>query len=511
MSLEQEATVIQLTDHCKGHGDKDEHDHSFFKCANRPITLRFEDVVYKIRARKHAGSIFFLEKNSRAEEIPILRGITGIVRPGEMLGILGPSGSGKTTLLTALGSRLGGGRLEGTVTYNGKPYLKGLKRATGFVTQDDAMYPHLTVAETLIYTALVRLPNTFTASEKVKHAEAVITQLGLTKCVGPEDEHGDGDTMKHKFISAYKDCLEPKLKDDLHRIENVFIDEEQQYMEFGAWPTTWWQQFVFLLQRGIKERKHNLFDSMKIAQVLFIGLLCGLLWSRSSIHNLQDKVGLLFYHSSFWGYSPILSAISTFPIERKMLEKERSSGMYRLSSYFMARIVGDLPLELFLPTVYLIITYWMSGMNPDPKSVFLTLLVLLYSVLASHGVGLAIGALMMDMHKAITLGITVMMTFLLAEGYYVQRVPSFIGWMRYLSISYYTYKLFLGSQFDEHSTYPCGDGGTCLVREDPAVREVGLGGQAVAIVALGIMIVGYRVVAYIALMRVGVTKTRGTW
>ncbi|KAL3619164.1 ABC transporter G member 21 [Castilleja foliolosa] len=99
-----------------------------------------------------------------------------------MLALLGPSGSGKTTLLTALGGRLSGAHLSGTITYNGKPFSNAIKRNTGFVTQDDVLYPHLTVQETLVYTALLRLPRTLTKDHKVKHVESVIKQLGLSKC-----------------------------------------------------------------------------------------------------------------------------------------------------------------------------------------------------------------------------------------------------------------------------------------------------------------------------------------
>lgn len=69
----------------------------------------------------------FYGSNKKIEEKAILKGITGMVKPGEMLAILGlklamlgPSGCGKTTLLTALGGRLG--RINGRITYNGKPF-----------------------------------------------------------------------------------------------------------------------------------------------------------------------------------------------------------------------------------------------------------------------------------------------------------------------------------------------------------------------------------------------------
>ena len=141
-------------------------------------------MVYKIKINKSS----FLNQycgigtqKSQIEKKTILKRVTGSVQPGEMLAMLGPSGSGKTTLLTALGGRLGG-KLSGTITYNGKPFSNAMKRNTGFVTQDDVLYPHLTVTETLVFTALLRLPNSLTKGEKENHAKAVLAQLGLTKC-----------------------------------------------------------------------------------------------------------------------------------------------------------------------------------------------------------------------------------------------------------------------------------------------------------------------------------------
>ena len=190
-----------------------------------------------------------------------------------------------------------------------------------------------------------------------------------------------------------------------------------------------------------------------------------------------------------------------------MLEKERSSGMYRLSSYFMARTVGDLPMKLVLPTVFITITYWMAGLKSTAANFVETLLVLLYSVLVSQGLGLALGAMVMDQKSATILGSVIMLSFLLAGGFYVQHVPAFISWIKYISISQYTYKLMLGSQYSPNDTYPCApNNGTCLVGDFPAIKLVGLGGQAVSVIALGIMLIGYRLIAYVALMRIGVTR-----
>ncbi|KAF6163168.1 hypothetical protein GIB67_025032 [Kingdonia uniflora] len=596
-----------------------------FKKANRHVSIKFEDVKYTIKT-KTDGCLG--QKSSKSEEKLILKGITGAVFPGEMLAMLGPSGSGKTTLLTALGGRLGG-HLEGNITYNDKPFTNVMKRNTGFVTQDDVLYPHLTVTETLVFTALLRLPNTFTKEEKTMHAEAVISQLGLTKCknsiiggpllrgvsggerkrvsIGQEmlinpsllfldeptsgldsttaqrivstlselakgrrtvlmtihqpssrifymfhkvlllsdgnplyfgkgagvmdyffnigyspsvpmnpadylldlangvvsDDSEDRVAVKQTLVSAYKSigvCLQENQE-----THNDFHDgvEGVEEKKFNRWSTTWSQQFSVLLKRGIKERRHESFSGLKIGQVLVVSFLAGLLWWHSSVAHLQDQVGLLFFMSGFWGFFPLFEAIFTFPQERMMLTKERSSGMYRLSSYFMARIVGDLPMELVLPTIFVTIAYWMGGLKPTAANFLETLFVLLLSVMVAQGLGLALGALVMDLKSATTLGSVIMLTFLLAGGYYVQHVPGFISWTKYISLSHYTYKLLLGSQYETDETYPCAPNASCTVGSFPAVKMVGLDHKGISLGALAIMLVGYRLIAYIALMRIG--------
>ncbi|KAA3453019.1 ABC transporter G family member 9-like [Gossypium australe] len=604
---------------------------AIFKVTNQQVVLKFIDVVYTIKLRK-VGKLF--EKNPSSDDNKvILNGISGMVQPGEMLAMLGPSGSGKTTLLTALGGRLGG-HLNGTITYNGKPFSNSMKRKTGFVTQDDVLYPHLTVTETLIFTALLRLPNSFTKQDKIMHAEAVIDQLGLTKCknsiigepflrgvsggerkrvsigqemlinpsllfldeptsgldsttaqrivstlldlteggrtvvltihqpssrifymfhkvlllcdgnplyfgqgsatmdyfssigyvpsvtMNPSDfllDLANGDSpnesmkeqtlVKKTLIGAYGMKIADKLKEDLQDMSNEPAPDELENKKLAVWPTTWWQQFIVLLQRGVKERKHESFSGLNMAEVLIVAVLSGLLWWKIDISHLQDQIGLLFFTSGFWGFYPLFQAIFTFPRERMMLEKERSSGTYRLSSYFISRIIADLPMELILPTVFITITYWMAGLKPTATNFFHTLFVLLFSVLVSQGLGLALGAMVMDLKSATILGSVIMLTFFLAGGYYIQHVPPFIAWIKYMSISHHTYKLLLGSQYKPNETYPCGDHTkTCLIGDFQGIKSVGLNGQVVSAVALAIMLVMYRLVAYLALMRIGVTK-----
>lgn len=102
------------------------------------------------------------------------------MRPGELMAMLGPSGSGKTTLLSALAGRLPG-KISGNISFNGQAFSSCMKRKTGFVSQDDVLYPHLTVLETLTYAALLRLPKKLSKEEKIEQVELIIMELGLTR------------------------------------------------------------------------------------------------------------------------------------------------------------------------------------------------------------------------------------------------------------------------------------------------------------------------------------------
>lgn len=176
--------------------------------------------------------------------------------------------------------------------------------------------------------------------------------------------------------------------------------------------------------------------------------------------------------------------------------------MYRLSSYFLARTIGDLPLELALPTAFTFIIYWMGGLKPDPVTFILTLLVVLYNVLVAQSLGLAIGAILMDLKQATTLASVTTLVFLIAGGYYVRNIPPFIVWLKFLSYSYYCYKLLLGVQYNEDDMYECSEGIYCRIAEIPAVKSMGLNNLAIDVFIMALMLVGYRLVAYLALQRV---------
>jgi len=82
---------------------------------------------------------------------PVLRGVDLDVPVGSFTAILGPSGSGKTTLLRILAGfdRMDAGSvvIGGQVMEDGRRFVRPQRRGIGYVPQEGALFPHLTVAD----------------------------------------------------------------------------------------------------------------------------------------------------------------------------------------------------------------------------------------------------------------------------------------------------------------------------------------------------------------------------
>ncbi|XP_020533023.1 ABC transporter G family member 22 isoform X2 [Jatropha curcas] len=600
-----------------------------------PIALKFQEVKYKVYSDKY-----------------VLHGISGSAHPGEVLALMGPSGGGKTSLLNLLSGRVK--FTSGSIAYNGRPYTKSLKRRIGFVTQDDVLFPHLTVKETLTYAALLRLPNILTREQKKERAMKVITELGLERsqnsviggkfvrgisggerkrvCIGHEillnpsllflDEPTSGldsttalrivqilqnmaktgktivttihqpssrlfgkfdrlillgkgsslyfgkaseamsyfssigchpviamnpaeflidlangnindkpfpSELEEKFLlesgslerkkegrsytdiheyllKAYEKNVESSIK-KTKSVQAITIDREMEFpgkMNPREWEATWGEQFSVLVSRSFKERRHQYFSFMRITQVVATAIIIGLLWwhSGSSLQQAEDQAGLLFFISVFWGFFPLFTAIFTFPQEKVMLAKERAVGMYRLSAYFAARNISDLPLDLILPTIFLVTVYFMVGLKLSFAAFSLTMLTVFLSIVAAQGLGLTIGAAFMDIKKATTLASITIMTFMLSGGFFLQEVPSFMSWVRYISFNYHTYRLLLRIQ------YPCSSDSDSEPSycQSPFITNLRLDRGAKEVVAMMVMIVAYRLLAYVFLRKMKLSK-----
>jgi iron(III) transport system ATP-binding protein len=110
---------------------------------------------------------------------PVLRDVDLEVRDGSLTAILGPSGSGKTTLLRIVAgferSDRGTVRIGDLVVDDGSRYLPPERRRIGYVPQEGALFPHLTVLANIAF----GLPRKERRGADVRDLVAMVGLAGL--------------------------------------------------------------------------------------------------------------------------------------------------------------------------------------------------------------------------------------------------------------------------------------------------------------------------------------------
>ncbi|OMO95838.1 ABC transporter-like protein [Corchorus capsularis] len=177
--------------------------------------LEFNNLSYSVIKKQKKDGVWI------KKEAYLLNDISGQAMRGEILAIMGPSGAGKSTFLDALAGRIAQGSLEGSVRIDGKPVTASyMKMISSYVMQDDQLFPMLTVYETFMFAAEVRLPPSISREEKKKRVNELLAQLGLESAahtyIGDEGRRGvSGGERRRVSIGI----------DIIHKPSLLFLDE----------------------------------------------------------------------------------------------------------------------------------------------------------------------------------------------------------------------------------------------------------------------------------------------
>jgi ABC-type multidrug transport system ATPase subunit len=180
---EQEAlatTATPLRGDSTGTDSSDNHGISLR--AVDPVSVRLEHLTVSVDQSPTALARAFSKKKSPETNHvkTILDDISADMPSGSLTAIIGGSGSGKTSLLNSMSGRLAVGKrlaTSGRTLFNGSEDASGIRSA--YVIQQDILLPTLTVRETLMYAAQLRLPSSVDAKERKQLVEEVILELSL--------------------------------------------------------------------------------------------------------------------------------------------------------------------------------------------------------------------------------------------------------------------------------------------------------------------------------------------
>ncbi|XP_025012241.2 pleiotropic drug resistance protein 1 isoform X2 [Ricinus communis] len=191
----------------------------------QPLSMAFNEIRYAVD----------MPQEMKAQGIPddrleLLKGISGAFKPGVLTSLMGVSGAGKTTLMDVLAGRKTGGYIEGHISISGYPKKQEtFARISGYCEQTDIHSPHVTLYESLLYSAWLRLPPEVDSYKRKMFIEEVMELVELNSLrealVGLPGVNGLSTEQRKRLTIAVELVANPSI---------IFMDEPTSGLDARA-------------------------------------------------------------------------------------------------------------------------------------------------------------------------------------------------------------------------------------------------------------------------------------
>ncbi|KAL6008799.1 hypothetical protein ACLOJK_022025 [Asimina triloba] len=190
-----------------------------------PLTMAFQDVQYYVDIPPELKRQVFGNR-----KLQLLQDITGVFRPGVLTALMGVSGAGKTTLMDVLSGRKTGGTIEGDIRIGGYPKVQEtFARISGYCEQTDIHSPQVTIEESVIFSAWLRLPSEIDSNTKAGFVAEVLEMIELDgikdNLVGIPGVSGLSTEQRKRLTIAVELVANPSI---------IFMDEPTSGLDARA-------------------------------------------------------------------------------------------------------------------------------------------------------------------------------------------------------------------------------------------------------------------------------------
>ncbi|KAM0951251.1 putative ABC transporter, AAA+ ATPase domain, ABC-2 type transporter [Dioscorea sansibarensis] len=191
----------------------------------QPLAMTFQDISYCVDTPPEMR-----EQGYAHKRLQLLHNITGAFRPGILSVLMGVSGAGKTTLLDVLSGRKTAGFIEGDIRIGGYPKMqRTFARISGYCEQTDIHSPQITVEESVIFSAWLRLPNEIDSKTRSEFVNEVLETIELDNIkdalVGRQGVNGLSTEQRKRLTIAVELVANPSI---------LFMDEPTSGLDARA-------------------------------------------------------------------------------------------------------------------------------------------------------------------------------------------------------------------------------------------------------------------------------------
>nr|GLL16658.1 ABC transporter G family member 39-like [Ipomoea trifida] len=191
----------------------------------QPLSLAFNHINYYVDMPSQMKS-----EGVNEDRLQLLQDVSGAFRPGVLTVLVGVTGAGKTTLMDVLAGRKTSGYIQGSISISGYPKNQAtFARVSGYCEQNDIHSPNLTVYESVIYSAWLRLSADINKNTREMFVEEVMGLVELNpirnSLVGLPGVDGLSTEQRKRLTIAVELVANPSI---------IFMDEPTSGLDARA-------------------------------------------------------------------------------------------------------------------------------------------------------------------------------------------------------------------------------------------------------------------------------------
>ncbi|XP_065325020.1 broad substrate specificity ATP-binding cassette transporter ABCG2-like [Gordionus sp. m RMFG-2023] len=284
--------------------------------------------------------------------------------------------------------------------------------------------------------------------------------LSNTRINSPARSYSNNDTTRSQILEngvleLTTDSNKTRLVKKKKLAEGIIKRVANQFHKKSLYPTSFFNQFKVLTKRTIINYARNPQIIMWHAIIMLLySLMLGWIYFRmdkSAKFGIQNRVGALYFILMNEVFIS-LSVIDIFILERSTFLYEVSNGFYRISMYFLSKVLGDL-LIMKVISVFIVslVAYWMIGLRAE-ISAYLTFIVTLFIVSSSsNSVAYFCSATFKNGTIANNLCSLLFVFMMVFGGFFVniRSISPVIMWLKYCSIFLYANHAFLTNELKD--------------------------------------------------------------
>ncbi|XP_070848964.1 broad substrate specificity ATP-binding cassette transporter ABCG2-like [Chaetodon trifascialis] len=261
--------------------------------------------------------------------------------------------------------------------------------------------------------------------------------------------------VEEKLVEEYRNCYYFKqTQTELDRIMEGKPTSSPSHTRIITYNTSFLTQFRWVLKRTFRNLLLNPQTSIaQVAVTLFLALVVGALFFdiKEDQTGVQNRFGVLFFIVVNQCFSALSSA-ELFISQRKLFIHEYISGYYRVSVYFLSKILSDIIALRTIPAiVFSCVAYFMVGLKPTVEAFFTFMLTIALVSYTATSMALAISADQTVVAIA-SIFMTITTVFMMIFAGLLVNLPSIVSWLawlKYLSIPRYGLSALQINEFSE--------------------------------------------------------------